>query len=176
MLFPFTAPGAAAGDYIAVTAHTVYVADAGANSVVSVDLGSGKTRTVAVLPPRPFKITTADTATAAVGLPACVAGRTYAFEPVPTDVAVGPDGRLYVTSLPGGPEGPQLGARGAVFKVDPDNGRVKLVADGILSPSGLALDEDGTSTWPRSSATAWSKSTGTPDGRSSCSPLNWPPA
>jgi hypothetical protein len=127
---------------LAVTARTIYVADAGANSVVSVDVGSGKTRTVAVLPPRPVKIKTAEMAEAA-GLPECVVGRTYAFEPVPTDVAVGPDGWLYVTSLPGGPEGPELGPRGAIFKVDPDNGRVKLVADEILSPTGLVLDEDG---------------------------------
>jgi hypothetical protein len=127
---------------IAATGDTIYVADAGANSVVSVDSGSGKTRTVAVLPPRPFKINTAEMAKAA-GLPECVVGRTYAFEPVPTDVAVGGDGMLYVTSLPGGPEGPELGARGAIFKIDPDNGRVKLVADDIVSPTGLALDDDG---------------------------------
>jgi hypothetical protein len=127
---------------IAVTSRTIYVADAGANSVVSVDARSGETRTLAVLPPRKFKIETAETAKAA-GLPECVAGRTYAFEPVPTDVAVGPDGWLYVTSLPGGPEGPELGPRGAIFKVDPDSGRVKLVADEILSPTGLVLDEDG---------------------------------
>ena len=42
---------------IAVTDETIYVADAGANSVVSVDTRSGKTETVAVLPPRPYKIT-----------------------------------------------------------------------------------------------------------------------
>lgn len=126
---------------ITVSGHTLYVADAGANSVVSVDIESGKTRTVAVLPPRPFTITAE--AAAANHLPACVVGRSYDFEPVPTDVGVGPDGWLYVTSLPGGPEDPSFGARGAVFKVDPDNGYVKVFADKILSPTGLAVDNDG---------------------------------
>ena len=126
---------------IAVTDETIYVADAGANSVVSVDTRSGETETVAVLPPRPYKITSA--AAASNRLPGCVVGTTYDFESVPTDVAVGPDGWLYVTLLPGGPEDPALGARGAIFKVDPDDGEAELVADDIMTPTGLALDEDG---------------------------------
>ena len=126
---------------IALSGRTAYVADAGANSVVSVDLRSGDTETVALLPPQPYRIT-ADVA-ATLQLPDCVVGRTYAFEPVPTDVAVGSDGWLYVTTLPGGPEDPRLGARGSVYKVNPDNGRVRLFADEVLSPTGLALDDDG---------------------------------
>ena len=119
---------------IAVTDGTIYVADAGANSVVSVDTRSGETETVAVLPPRPYKIT--PEAAASNGLPDCVVGTTYDFESVPTDVAVGPNGWLYVTSLPGGPEDPTLGARGAIFKVDPDGDEVELVADDIMTPTG----------------------------------------
>ena len=126
---------------IALTDETIYVADAGANSVVTVDAGSGKTGTVAVLPPRPYKITAE--AAASNGLPDCVVGTTYDFEAVPTDVAVGADGWLYVTSLPGGPEDPALGARGAIFKVSPDGDEVELVAEDIMSPTGLALDDNG---------------------------------
>lgn len=126
---------------IAVTDETIYVADAGANSVVSVDTRSGETETVAVLPPRPYRIT--PEAAASNGLPDCVVGTTYDFESVPTDVVVGPHGWLYVTSLPGGPEDPALGARGAIFKVDPDGDEVELVADDIMTPTGLALGEDG---------------------------------
>ena len=124
-----------------VTDETIYVADAGANSVVSVDTRSGETETVAALPPRPYKIT--PEAAASNGLPDCVVGTTYDFESVPTDVVVGPHGWLYVTSLPGGPEDPALGARGAIFRVDPDDDEVELVADDIMTPTGLALDEDG---------------------------------
>lgn len=126
---------------IAVTDETIYVADAGANSVVSVDAGSGKTETVAVLPPRPYKITAE--AAASNGLPDCVVGTTYDFESVPTDVAVGPDGWLYVTSLPGGPEDPALGPRGAIFKVSADGDEVEIVAEDIMSPTGLALADNG---------------------------------
>ncbi|XTR51973.1 ScyD/ScyE family protein [Pseudarthrobacter sp. So.54] len=109
--------------------------------MVSVDANSGKTTTVAVLPPRPYTITAE--AAASNGLPDCVVGTTYDFEAVPTDVAVGPDGYLYVTSLPGGPEDPALGPRGAIFKVNPDEDEVELVAENIMSPTGLALAEDG---------------------------------
>ena len=35
-------------------------------------------------------------AAAAFGLPDCVVGVTYAFESVPTDVEVGPDGQLKI--------------------------------------------------------------------------------
>jgi sugar lactone lactonase YvrE len=126
---------------IALSGDTVYVADAGANSIVAVDADSGDAETVAVLPPRPFEITAEAAAT--LKLPDCVVGLTYIFEPVPTDVAVGPDGWLYVSVLPGGPEDPALGARGAVYRVNPDNGRVRLFADEVMSPTGLAVDDDG---------------------------------
>lgn len=126
---------------IDVYGDTIYVADAGANAIVSVDVESGEAETVAVLPARPHTFTAGEAA--ALKLPACIAGHTYRFEPVPTDVKRGPDGWLYVSVLPGGPEDPALGARGAVYKVNPHNGRVKMFADDVMSPTGLDMDEDG---------------------------------
>jgi hypothetical protein len=126
---------------IDVYGDTVYVADAGANSIVAVDVDSGEAETVAVLPARPHTFTAGEAA--ALKLPGCIAGHTYRFEPVPTDVKRGPDGWLYVSVLPGGPEDPVLGARGAVYRIDPDNGRVKLFADDVMSPTGLDMDDDG---------------------------------
>lgn len=126
---------------IEVYGTTIYVADAGANAIVSVDVKSGKAETVAVLPARPHTFTAKEAA--ALKLPGCIAGHTYRFEPVPTDVKRGPDGWLYVSVLPGGPEDPALGARGAVYMVNPHNGRVKLFADHVMSPTGLDMDDDG---------------------------------
>lgn len=126
---------------ITIRGSTIYVADAGANSVVAVDIRTGNTKTVAVLPPRPFHVTAE--AAAASGLPACAVGHTYWFEAVPTDVEFGLDGWLYVTSLPGGPEDPALGARGAVLKVNPHDGHVKVFADEIMSPTGIDKDDEG---------------------------------
>lgn len=126
---------------IEVSGKKVYVADAGANSIVSVDVKSGKTKTVAVLPARPHRITAAQAD--ALKMPACVVGHTYRFQAVPTDVTVGPDGWLYVSSLPGGPEDPVLGARGAVFRVNPHTGRVKVFAERVMSPTGIETDADG---------------------------------
>lgn len=131
---------------VAVKGGKAYVADAGANAILEVDLESGDISTLAVLPPRRTVIPESAArpeAEGGLGVPACVAGEKYAFEPVPTDVEFGPDGRLYVTSLPGGPEDPSLGARGAVFRVDPWDGDVHLWADDILTPTGLAIADNG---------------------------------
>lgn len=121
---------------VAAYGHDWIVADAGANALLRVSR-SGRISTVAVLPAQPATITAQ--AAAAFGLPDCVVGVTYAFESVPTDVEVGPDGQLYVTTLPGGPEDASLGARGSVYRVDPRSGRTKLVATGLLGATNLAL-------------------------------------
>lgn len=133
---------------LAVRDNTAYVADAGMNAVLKVNLKNGDIDTIAVLPPRPavvpagLRIPT-DMMGNTVEVPACVVGHEYAFEPVPTDVGIGPDGMLYVTSLPGGPEGPELGARGAIFRINPWNGDTDLWAEDILSPTGLAVAGNG---------------------------------
>lgn len=121
------------------TKRGVYVADAGGNSILRAKY-DGTVSTVAVLPPIGPFLVTAELA-AGAGFPECVAGKNYFFEPVPTDIEMGPDGWLYVTSLPGGPEDPSLGARGAVYKVNPHNGKVKFVAGGFVAPTGLAVSE-----------------------------------
>jgi hypothetical protein len=133
---------------VAVKGDTAYIADAGANAILEVDLETGDISTLAVLPPRPAVVPAGtkipvDMAGTTVEVPACVAGHEYAFEPVPTDVEFGPDGRLYVTSLPGGPEDPSLGARGAIFRVNPWTGSTHAWAEDILSPTGLAIADDG---------------------------------
>jgi hypothetical protein len=120
---------------------TTYVADAAGNTILSVDR-RGKVRTVAVLPAQPVKVTAE--ALAGLGLPACAAGYKYWFEPVPTDVEVGPSGLLYVSLLPGGPEDDSLGARGSVVVVSPWSGRSRTVVDDLLSPTGIAVDRSGT--------------------------------
>jgi len=118
----------------------VYVADAGGNSILHIDW-DGTVSTTAVLPPSdPITIDAAMIAD--TGFPACAAGLDYRFEPVPTDVELGPDGWLYVTSLPGGPEDASLGARGSVYRVDPDSGDVELVATGFVGATGLAVSQD----------------------------------
>lgn len=112
------------------------VADAGGNDLLKVD-AQGHISTLAVLPPQPVKITRA--AAAANKLPSCVVGATYAFEPVPTDVEVGPHGLLYVTTLPGGPEDPSLGARGSVYVVNGYTGKSVRIATGFAGATNLAL-------------------------------------
>jgi hypothetical protein len=66
------------------------VADAGANALLSID-ARGTVRTIAVLPPQPTVV--GDWALA-LGVPECALGHEFAFEPVPTDVELGPDGWL----------------------------------------------------------------------------------
>jgi hypothetical protein len=125
---------------VAVDDHLRYVADAAANAILEVGR-NGHIRTVAVLPPQPSMISAE--AAAANGLPACVAGLTYNFEAVPTDVEIGHDGMLYVTTLPGGPEDPSFGARGAVYRVNPRTGAVRQLANGLAGATNLALGRHG---------------------------------
>jgi hypothetical protein len=116
------------------------VADAAGNDILKVS-STGKVSLVAVLPSQPLKIT--QEIARSQNLPDCVVGLTYRFEPVPTDVEVGRDGWLYVSTLPGGPEDPSLGARGKVYKVNPWSGRVKEVAHGFSGATNLAIDKWG---------------------------------
>ena len=117
-----------------------WVADAGGNDLLKVD-ATGHVSTVSVLPRQPLVIT-ADIA-AGLGLPDCVVGVTYNFEPVPTDVEQAPNGALYVSTLPGGPEDPSFGARGSVYRVDPRTGHATLVATGFSGATNLALGPNG---------------------------------
>jgi hypothetical protein len=127
------------------TWNRTYVADAGANAILSVDRW-GNTSTVAVLPP--VSVTVDAELLAALGdmlppgadLSPCL-GKTYNFEPVPTDVEMGWDGSLYVTTL--GSPNPFLGPLGKVYRINSWNGDVSEVASGFTLPTGLALDRHG---------------------------------
>lgn len=125
---------------LAISRRGVYVADSGGNAILKVSR-HGHVSTVAVLPPQPTAIT-ADAA-AELGLPDCVIGLTYRFEPVPTDVEVGRNGKLYVTTLPGGPESAALGARGAVWRINPRTGQTRMLGSGFLGATGLAVGPHG---------------------------------
>jgi streptogramin lyase len=123
----------------AVDGRVVYVADAAGNSILKVR-PDGTVRTVAVLPP--VKVTISEQMAEAGGLPECAVGESYAFEPVPTDVEVGPRGKLYVSSLPGGPEDGSV--PGGVFTVNPKSGAVRRIASGLVSATGLDVSANGT--------------------------------
>lgn len=114
------------------------VADAAGNDILRVDR-TGRTTTVAVLPPIPQRITFA--AARQFGFPLCTVGRIFTSEPVPTDVEVGPDGFWYVSALPGSPE---LPGSGSVYRVDPSTGEVSLVSRGFSGAVDLAVADDGT--------------------------------
>ncbi len=127
--------------YATATANGItYVADAGANAVFAVS-ALGAVSTVAVMPPAKVKIT--KSGAEANGLPACTIGHKYAFEAVPTDIEVGSDGNLYITSLPGGPEDGSLGANGRVLRVKTTGGKVKALVRGLISPTGIAVASNG---------------------------------
>lgn len=121
--------------------YGTYVADAGANAVFKIDY-RGRISTLAVLPGTTVQITAE--AAAANGLDPCVVGSDFILESVPTDVEIGPDGKLYVSSLPGGPEDGSLGANGSVYRVNPRTGDVQLVASGFAGATNIAIAPNGT--------------------------------
>lgn len=114
------------------------VADAGGNDIVKVDRW-GHVSLLSVLPRQEVTITQA--LADGNGLPACSVGLTYAFEPVPTDVEVGPGGALYVTTLPGGLGGPDN--PGSVYRIN-RWGQAQKVATGFAGATNLAIDPRGT--------------------------------
>jgi sugar lactone lactonase YvrE len=119
---------------VALAGDDVLVADAGGNDLLSID-GSGAISVVAVLPVV-FQAAPPDpTASPAPGAsPAMIP-----MDPVPTSVAAGPDGAVYVGQLTGFPF-PAGGA--SVFKVvagqDPT-----VYADGFTNIIGVAFAADG---------------------------------
>jgi len=121
-----------------VAGDTTYVADAAANAIWSVDADG--VHTVATLPPVKAKVT--KEIRKGFGLPKCVEGKTFKGEPVPTDVELGPDGNLYVTTLGGG-LGEQMPV-GSVYRITPSSGAVSKMAGGLMSPVGIAIDPTGT--------------------------------
>ncbi|MDF0515500.1 ScyD/ScyE family protein [Agromyces sp. H3Y2-19a] len=122
-----------------------YVADSGMNAVLKV-VGD-EVSTVAVLPPQPLVVTdemrvVGEVEGQPIVLDECVVGLTYDAEPVPTDVEMGTDGMLYVSTLPGAPG---LGfPYGSVYRVDPVSGDSALVATGFAGATGLAVAPNGT--------------------------------
>jgi hypothetical protein len=118
------------------------VADAAGNDLLRVN-AKGQVSLLRVMPRQPFKITA--TAAASLGLPACAIGVTYNFESVPTDVEVGPRGELYVSTLPGGPEGPVPGfaGRGSVYLMSARTGAVSKIATGFSGTTNVAVTPSG---------------------------------
>lgn len=107
----------------------VFVADAGANDVLAVS-PSGKVSTFFVPP----VVTTG----ACEGAPNNDPQHT-GCDPVPTGLAWGPDGHLYVSTLSG--EAPD---EGRVYELDPRDGKVLDVTSGFTAPTGVAVGDDGT--------------------------------
>lgn len=122
-----------------------YVADAAANAVLHVSKW-GKIDVVNV--PRPAKTTISAELAGALGLPDCVVSKTFAFEPVPTDVEVNPLGYLIVSLLPGGPEpgtpeGDLLGPRGMVMRISPGDYEWSMLAKGLSAATNIATAPGG---------------------------------
>jgi hypothetical protein len=122
-----------------MTRRATYVADAAGNDILSVSR-KGRVRALAVLPPVPL-VVTAEIA-AAAGAPACVVGKTFLFESVPTDVER-KGGSLYVSTLTGGPEDGSTGAQSRVYRIGIASGSVTLVAQGLVSAVGLDVSKRG---------------------------------
>jgi hypothetical protein len=115
------------------------VGEAGGNDLLKVDR-YGQITPIAVLPRQPTTITTDDAKS--LGLPDCVVGAVYNFDPVPTDVEISGNSAV-VSLLPGGPEDPSFGARGSVYQVDLSTGASTKIAGGFLGATNIALASRG---------------------------------
>lgn len=121
---------------VAAYGRDFILVDSAANTLLRIT-NSGKISTLAVLPPQPVTLTAEFAAEHA--LADCVVGLTFNLEAAPTDVEVGKDGKLYVTTTTWTPFNLDVGGRGSVYRVDPSNGKAELLASGLAEPTNLAL-------------------------------------
>ncbi|MCA9859437.1 MAG: ScyD/ScyE family protein [Thermomicrobiales bacterium] len=105
----------------------VYVADAGGNDILKVDPTTGEVSTLAVIPGLPGQ---AENPTR---------GGALEIDPVPTGLALAPDGGLYVSTLSGGPFIP---GTAALLHVAMD-GTVTTVASGLTMLGDVTVGPDG---------------------------------
>jgi hypothetical protein len=108
----------------------VLVADAGANDVLSIDRRTGEISTFFV----PERVSPAD-------VEACRGANanpdTEGCDPVPTGIAEGPDGLLYVSTL-----GAEVAGAGRVYVLDQRGEQVDVI-EGLTSPTGVEVDGRG---------------------------------
>lgn len=112
----------------------VYVADAAGNDILKVDPSNGQASLVAVIPGIPLP---AGVQAPPGGNPE--RGGKNELDPVPTGLAFGPDGNLYVSLLSGGPFPP---GAARVMKVTMD-GKVSIAAGGLTMLTDIKLGPDG---------------------------------
>jgi len=93
---------------------------------------------------RPVKVVATQDLADANGLPDCVVGKTYNFEPVPTDVVLNHLGMLLVSLLPGGPEDGSAGANGEIMRIDPVDGEFTHLVTGLAGATNLAMGPGST--------------------------------
>ncbi len=119
---------------------SLYTADAGGNAVYRVDPRSGQVSLVAVIPGLP--ISREDLPPGLIGPDEPVAnpdrGDRPESDPVPTSVAVGPDGTIYVGLLTGFPF---LPGRATVLRVTP-SGELSDAVTGLTMVASLAFGPD----------------------------------
>lgn len=126
----------------------IYVADAAMNAVLKVNERTGRISTVAVVPATTITFTAELEAALesqlpeGVEVPDCVVGKRYTPEPVPTDVKVGRNGKLYVSTLEG--VAGEILPLSKIYKVNPRTGRSYEVASGMHGVTGLDLGPRGT--------------------------------
>lgn len=105
-----------------------YVADAGGNDVLTVDR-RGRVSTFFVPP----VIKDGECATRPENDPG-----QFGCDPVPTGLALGPDGHLYVSALAA-----EAAGQGRVYVLDARSGRLVRTLTGFDSPTGVAVDDHG---------------------------------
>ena len=124
------------------TASGVFVADPGRNVVLKITY-SGAISVAAVLPPAPATLASQELVTFR-RYPDCAVGYRYIPEPGPTGIALGPDGNLYVTTIPDQLFYADVVLPGGLYRINPATGASTRIIGNLRVPYGVTAAPSGT--------------------------------
>ncbi|MDI3329770.1 MAG: ScyD/ScyE family protein [Micrococcus sp.] len=126
---------------------TIYVADAAANAVLKVNERTQEVTSATVIPASPItfnkKLEGFIEETFGGDFPSCAIGKKYVPEPVPTDVVLGPDDDLFVSTLQGGAG--EVLPLSKIHRIEQRRGpdRVTIVSGRMRGTTGLDRASNG---------------------------------